>query len=75
MRKFNIGDEVICIENPNRRKSTDNNGYGHGWQLGLKFRIIAIDGNLPRLLWEGLDGNGVYEDCVRLVSDIQKRLE
>lgn len=75
MREFKIGDEVICIENPNRKKKSDNNkGYGFGWQLGFKFRILCMNGNFPRLLWKGLDGCGVYEDCVRLVEDTQKKL-
>lgn len=74
--KFKVGDEVICIDNPNRKlKGIDNDGYGHGWKEGLKFKIEGISME-ERILWGGLKGNGVYEDCVQLVSeDIQRKLE
>lgn len=63
MCKFNVGDIVECIHPTG---STLRGGAGH--QLGYTFRISSISPSSrgPRILWGGVGGGGVYENCVRL---------
>ena len=66
MCKFNVGDIVECIHPTG---STLRGGAGH--QLGYTFRISSISPSSrrgPRILWGGVGGGGVYENCVRLIS-------
>jgi len=62
--KFNIGDEVECIEN-----LILNDEPGYGWKCGLKFRIrsITVSDNMF-IYWKGNNEYGVYEPFLKKVN-------
>lgn len=79
MGKYNIGDVVICVDNPNRRKNAESGerhkGRGSGWKLGRIMKITEFSGTTEQqIIWDknrgndGYKGCGVWEDSVVLAS-------
>lgn len=82
--EFKIGQKVVCIDNPKRRKGDQcNDGRGYGWELGKILEISEIGIQNPcfgnqRILWVNVKSEifGVFEDNVVVAGwDIQKKLE
>lgn len=67
MNKFKIGDKVICVEN-----IKDKGTKGAGWRKNLIFKVSEITSTYSDkpIYWKGLEGCGVYENYLELVTKL-----
>lgn len=71
--RYQPGDRVVCIENPNV-----GGGHGQGWTLGKEFTVKTTSKSCSigseQLLWPTDNGSGVYSAHVTLVSSNDDKL-
>lgn len=65
MSKFKVGDKVKCVMIAGNSYSIKD--YGHGWVLGLEFKIEYMTFN-DEVCWGAKNGYGVYANALELVE-------
>ncbi len=66
MSEFKKGDTVRCITGDGEP------GQGQGWKLGYEYEVTRVENYGRDCFFGGLNGHGVYQDYLELVSKSQE---